>query len=142
MDAGDHGPQAAEAQARWGHTDAYRESAKRTQSYSKADWDRIKAETEAIERGFAEAMTGGELAESARAMDLAERARLQIDGSFYPCSHAMHVKLAEMYTADARFRAHYDDRAEGLAQYVANAIRANGARRSDEVPLRPSQGLS
>jgi hypothetical protein len=39
----------------------------------------------------------------------------------------MHVGLAEMYVADARFKAHYDERAPGLAEYVAEAIRANAA---------------
>ena len=34
----------AEARQRWGHTDAYAESARRTASYTKADWARIKAE--------------------------------------------------------------------------------------------------
>ena len=124
----ENGPYAAEAKERWGHTDAYKESAKRAKSYSKDDWDRIKDETEAIEQGFADAMKSGAPADGERAMDLAEQARLQIDRSFYPCSHAMHAGLADMYTADARFRAHYDDRAEGLAEYVATAIRANGAR--------------
>lgn len=126
----ENGPYAAEAKERWGHTDAYKESAKRAKSYSKDDWDRIKDETEAIEQGFADAMKSGAPADGERAMDLAEQARLQIDRSFYPCSHAMHANLAEMYTADARFRAHYDDRAEGLAEYVATAIRANGARQT------------
>ena len=52
---------------------------------------------------------------------------MHIDRRFYPCSHSMHVSLAEMYTVDPRFRAHYEDRAEGLATYVAAAIRANAA---------------
>jgi hypothetical protein len=64
------------------------------------------------------------------AMDAAEEARLHIHRWYYPCSHAMHAGLAEMYTADPRFRAHYDDRAEGLAQFVADAIRANAVRAS------------
>jgi len=125
-----NGPHAAEAKERWGHTDAYKESAKRTASYSRADWDEMKAETEAIEAGFAEALGKGAPADGEQAMDLAEEARLQIDRRFYPCSHAMHANLAEMYTADTRFRAHYDDRAEGLAEYVAAAIRANQARQA------------
>jgi hypothetical protein len=43
----------------------------------------------------------------------------------------MHAALAEMYTADERFRAHYDDRVDGLAAYVSEAIRANRERRGD-----------
>jgi len=62
-------------------------------------------------------------------MALAEQARVHIDRWFYPCSRAMHAALAEMYTADARFAAHYEERAAGLAAFMADAIRAN-ARRS------------
>lgn len=120
-------PHAEEARERWGHTEAYQESSRRTGSYGKAEWAKIKAEAEAIEAGFAEAMAGGAAADSEAATALAERARLHIDRWFYPCSHEMHASLAMMYTADARFRAHYDDRAEGLAEYVSSAIHANGA---------------
>ena len=126
----EHAPHAAEAKERWGDTDAYKESAKRTKDYSKADWDIIKGQSQSIEKGLADAMKSGEPADGERAMDLAEQARLHIGRWFYPCSHAMHANLADMYTADARFRAHYDEQAVGLADYVADAIRANGARQN------------
>ena len=32
-----------------------------------------------------------------------------------------------MYTADERFKANYEKRGEGLAEYVATAIKANQA---------------
>ena len=37
-----------EAGERWGDTDAYKESARRTKRYTKEDWERFKAESEAI----------------------------------------------------------------------------------------------
>jgi len=61
-------------------------------------------------------------------MDQAEEARMHIDRWFYPCSHRMHAGLADMYTSDVRFASHYDERAEGLASFVAAAIKANAAR--------------
>jgi len=115
----------AEVRERWGETDAYRESARRTKRYTEADWARIKGEAEAIESGFASALEAGDPADGERALGLAEAARAHIDRWYYPCSHRMHAALADMYTADARFRAHYDERAEGLADYVAAAIKAN-----------------
>jgi hypothetical protein len=118
-------PHAEEAKARWGGTSAYRESARRSKRYGDTEWAAIRTEMEEIEQGFADAMTAGEPAESERATDFAEAARLHIDRWFYPCSRAMHGSLAEMYTADPRFKAHYDERADGLAEYVAAAIRAN-----------------
>lgn len=118
-------PWANEAEERWGHTDEYRESARRTQSYDADAKARIAAELNTIEADFAEAMTKGVPADDPLTRGIAERARLHIDRWYYPCPPRMHVALAEMYTADDRFRAHYDDRAEGLATYVADAIRAN-----------------
>lgn len=127
----DHAAHEAEARERWGGTDAYRASARRTKQYTEDDWARINAAQEGIEAGFADAMAAGEASDGERAMHLAEQARLHIDRSFYPCSHRMHAGLADMYVTDPRFRAHYDDRAAGLAEYVAAAIKANAAGATD-----------
>ncbi|MEJ2204202.1 MAG: TipAS antibiotic-recognition domain-containing protein [Gemmatimonadota bacterium] len=113
---------------RWGDTEAYRESSRRTSGYAPADWQKINAELEEIEAALAQALANGEAPDGLRAMDLAEAARLHIDRWYYPCSHAMHVGLADMYTADPRFEGHYEDRAEGLAAFVSAAIKANAAR--------------
>ena len=126
---GEHDPteHANEARERWGDTDAYRQSNERTSSYGKDDWLRIKAEQEAVEARLAAAMAAGLPATSSEAMDAAQAHREQI-GNFYDCSAQMHVGLAEMYLADPRFTAHYEQRAPGLAQYVHDAILANAAR--------------
>jgi MerR family transcriptional regulator, thiopeptide resistance regulator len=116
-----------EAEARWGETEAYRESMRRTKGFTKGDRARIKAESEAIEQALADLMAEGRVPDSEKAMEQAEAHRAHI-GNFYECSHTMHVALADMYEADPRFRQHYDRRAEGLASYVAAAIRANAAR--------------
>ena len=121
-------PHADEARERWGDTDAYRESARRAKAYKPADWAKIKSEGEAVEAAMAALLRAGEPADGTKAMELAEQARLHIDRWFYPCSHKMHVGLAEMYTADPRFMAHYEDREPGLAAFVAAAIRANAER--------------
>lgn len=118
----------AEAQERWGDTDAYKESARRTARYTKADWDRFKTESEAIGAATVALMDASVPADDPRAMDLAEKARLQIDRWFYPCSPAMHVSLAEMYVADPRFTATYETMREGMARYWHDAILANAAR--------------
>lgn len=124
------GPWAGEARERWGDTDAYKESARRARQYKAADWSKIEAEVEAVEAAMAALLAAGEAPDGPKAMDLAEEARLHIHRWFYPCSHTMHVGLAEMYTADARFAAHYDDRAPGLSAFMAGAIRANAARQA------------
>lgn len=126
----DHDQHAAEAQDRWGDTDAYRESQRRAATYTKEDWVRIKADSEAVTRRMLDAMTAGLPPTSGPAMDAAEAHRAQIDSSFYPCTLEMHRALAQMYLADPRFTATYEAMAPGMAQYVHDAIEANAARRA------------
>jgi DNA-binding transcriptional MerR regulator len=117
-----------EVEERWGKTDAFKESHRRTSKYRKEDWKRLGQEAESIGAGLADALRQGLPATSETAMDLAEQARLHIDRWFYPCSHEMHENLGEMYVADPRFMKHYEDRQPGLAVYVRDAIAANAGR--------------
>jgi MerR family transcriptional regulator, thiopeptide resistance regulator len=118
-----------EVRERWGDTEEYRESARRTKGYTKEDWQAIRAESEDITRALAAQMEAGTPADGEAAVDLAEQHRLHIDQRFYPCSHAMHRGLGEMYVEDARFRENYERVRVGLAAYVRDAIRANATRR-------------
>jgi DNA-binding transcriptional MerR regulator len=128
---GDHDPSQydAEVEERWGETDAYRESRRRTSSYTKDDWLRIKAEGADVERRFAEALRSGVAADSEQAMDVAEEHRQHVSRWFYDCPPQMHAGLGRMYVEDERFTAHYEEIAPGLAQYVSTAVQANAARR-------------
>jgi len=118
----------AEVQQRWGDTDAYAESARRTKRYTKEDWQRFKDESQAIGLAAAALMDEGVASDDPRAMAVVEQARLQIDTWFYPCSHTMHCNLAEMYIADPRFTATYEKIHEGMAQWWHDAIMANAKR--------------
>ena len=128
---GEHDPEQyqAEAEERWGDTEAWAQSRRRTAAHSKEDWVRIKEEGEAVERRFAEALRAGVPADSAQAMDIAEEHRQQISRNFYDCPPALHAGLGRMYVEDGRFTAHYERLAPGLAQYVSTAVQANAARR-------------
>ncbi len=127
---GDNDPAqyAEEAEQRWGETDAYRESHRRTKSYTKDDWMAIKAESAALTDAAAAALAAGEPASSNAAMDAVERHRQHISRWFYECDYGMHRGLAEMYVADERFAANYERVAPGLAQYMHDAILANAER--------------
>jgi DNA-binding transcriptional MerR regulator len=127
---GDHDPTqyADEVQERWGDTDAYQQSNARTSSYRKEDWLRIQAEQAVVEQRLIAALSAGLPADGPEAMDAAEQHRAQISRNFYDCPSAIHVGLAEMYLADPRFTAHYEQRAPGLAQYLHDAIVANSRR--------------
>jgi hypothetical protein len=119
---------AVEAEQRWGDTDAWRESQRRTATYSKADWEAIRAEGRAVDEAFAAAFRSGVPATDQRAMDAAEAHRQHISRRFYDVSYAMHRNLGDMYVADERFTATYDGVEPGLAGYVRDAIRANADR--------------
>ena len=118
----------AEARERWGDSGAFGESQRRSSSYSKDDWLRIKAEGEQIEQRLLAAMQAGLAPTSTEAMDAAEAHRASISRWFYDCDHGIHRGLGDMYVADPRFTAHYDDRAPGLAAFVHAAVHANAER--------------
>ncbi len=120
----------AEAEARWGDTGAYRESARRARGYSKDDWARFTAESDAVNDAVATLLDDGVPPDDARTMDAAERHRLLIDRWFYPCPHEMHAQLGRMYVTDARFTTTYEKVRAGMAQYLCDAIAANAARAS------------
>ncbi|MGI5865617.1 MAG: MerR family transcriptional regulator, partial [Myxococcales bacterium] len=119
-----------EVEQRWGETDAYRESARRTARYGKKEWEQIKAEGGAIQKEFAEAMAAGIAPTDVRAMDLAEKHRKYLERWFYKCPREMHRGLGEMYVADPRFTENIDRLRPGLAAYQRDAFVAN-SKRSD-----------
>jgi hypothetical protein len=117
-----------EAKQRWGETDAYKESARRTKQYKPEDWRQMKEEYDSIMNDAAAALRSSLAADDSAVMDIAERHRLSIDRWFYPCSARMHAALADMYEADHRFAHSIDKYAPGLTPFFSAAIRANGRR--------------
>jgi DNA-binding transcriptional MerR regulator len=101
---------------------------RRTARYKDQDWKRMKEELNAILEKLAERMHEEAKASDSDVVELAEEHRLHIDRWFYPCSRKMHEGLASMYVGDDRFKASFERHGEGLAQFLADAIRANGAR--------------
>lgn len=122
----------AEAEARWGQTDAYRESMARTKRYGKDDWEKIKAEGSAVFVDLAKLAKDGKPATGTEAMDCAERHRQHISRWFYPCPPSMHQGLGEMYVNDARFTQNIDRYHTGLSLYAREAFAANAARQSSK----------
>lgn len=119
---------ADEAEARWGETEPYRESRRRTRSYTKQDWMAIKTESDLITSAFSASKAAGDAPGSASAMDAAEQHRQHISRWFYECTPEVHRGLGEMYVTDERFAANYDSAAPGLAAYIRDAFAANAAR--------------
>lgn len=116
-----------EVRERWGDSNAYRESQRRTRGYSRADWERYREEAQAIMRDAAVLFRSGLSPDSEPAIEVAERHRRSIDRWFYPCPPSMHVMLSELYEADPRFAQSIDEAAPGLTPWLAAAIRANAS---------------
>jgi DNA-binding transcriptional MerR regulator len=115
---------AAEAEERWGDTDAWKQSQQRVSQFSKQDWIAVKAEGDALLADLAQAKRGGVEPGSAEANELAARHRASID-RFYDCGDEMHRNLVEMYLADERFTRYYDDVEPGLAQFLHDIVVAS-----------------
>ena len=107
--------EAEEAEQRWGHTDAYKESARRTKQYGKAEWEQIRAEGDAVFARFAELMAANAPIDDPRVQAAVTAHREHITRWFYPCSVEIQRGLAEMFVADARFTQNIDKIAPGLA---------------------------
>lgn len=115
---------AGEAEQRWGDTDEWKQSRQRVAQLSKQDWIDIKAEGDALLHDLAAAKRAGVGPGSPEADALAARHRASIE-RFYDCGGEMHRGLVEMYLADPRFTAYYDDVEPGLAQFVRDVVIAS-----------------
>ena len=124
FDGFDPAPYETEVQERWGDTDAYRQSAARTARYTQADWQRIRAEMDAITADYVALMDAGVPPTDARASAVAARHRAHISGAYYDASPAMMRGLAQMWVADDRFRRSIDRARPGLADYQGRAVTA------------------
>jgi DNA-binding transcriptional MerR regulator len=117
-----------EARERWGDSEAYRESARRTKRYAKKDWEQIKAEGAQIQHELVAQMEAGRAPTDPAVMDVAERHRGYITRWFYPCSYEIHRGLGELYVSDPRFTENIDKLRPGLAAFTRDALRANAER--------------
>lgn len=119
---------AAEVEQRWGDTEAYRESKRRTAGYTQRDFAAIKAESESLFGRLAALLDAGAAPTTTAAMDAAEEHRQHIERWFYPCPKTLHRGLGELYVNDPRFTANIDRVRSGLAAYACAAFRANAER--------------
>ncbi|MEU2564104.1 MerR family transcriptional regulator [Streptomyces longispororuber] len=117
-----------EAQRRWGGTEAYAASRRRTAAYTKEDWKRLRDAFDALHARMADLLAAGVPAGSPRAMDVAEEHRRFISDHYYACTYEIHAGLGELYVADPRFTATYEAIKPGLARYMRDAMKANATR--------------
>ena len=114
----------AEARERWGATEAFQESQKRLASYSTVEKKNAQAAQEEALQGILDVMDRGLPPTSMEAIVAADHCRHVISRWYFECTPEMHKQLATLYVTDERFRAFYESRREGLAQYFHDAIHA------------------
>ena len=120
----DPGEYEQEVQQRWGDTDAYKQSMARTKSYTKADWQQIKAEADGISQQFVALMDAGVSPQSAQAQAVAAQHHAHLERWYYDCPPAMYANLSELWVNDPRFTKNIDKARAGLAAYQRAAVLA------------------
>ena len=114
----------AEARERWGNTDAYKEHAEKTKSYSKEKFQNLGEDMDGILEEFAICMKNGATPDSNEALSLVKKLQNHITENYYTCTNQILAGLGQMYVADERFKNNIDKHADGTAAFVSEAIRA------------------
>ena len=115
---------AKEVRERWGNTEAYQESERRTAEYSQSDWSELHAGMDAIMAGFAELNAEGAAPQDESARLQVERLKGFITERMYTCTDEILLGLGQMYVADERFLKNIDKHGEGTAAYVSACIKS------------------
>jgi len=114
---------ADEVREKWGSTDAYSQSMKKTKHYSKEDWELVTKKSQDIINKFSGRI--GEEPSSKEVQSLVKEWQDFITESYYDCTDEILKGLGEMYVADERFKKNIDKYKEGTAEFIRDAIRKN-----------------
>ena len=112
----------AEAQERWGKTDAWQEHAEKTKNYSKDNWNSLAADMDIIMGEFAVCMKNGDAPDAEAAQNLVKKLQSHITANYYNCTAEILHGLGQMYVADERFKNNIDKHAAGTAEFISRAI--------------------
>lgn len=110
---------AAEAEQRWGHTDAYKQSKERTKHLTKDDYKKMAKDADIFMRKLATCIDGGPDSDETQAMIKEHYESLR---TFYDPSPELYRGLADMYVQDDRFRAYYDKYDPRMADFMRDAM--------------------
>ncbi len=109
----------AEAKARWGNTDAWKQSQERTKNWTKEDYARIQAEGESLMREIAANMGKGATSGDVQKLIGKHYRALR---TFYEPNLEMYRGLADMYVADPRFAAYFQKFDKDLPEFMQSAM--------------------
>lgn len=110
-----------EARQKWGETDAFKQSTERVKKMGEEGLNEVLKESGKLTEEIAQCMKDGESPEGEATQRLIAK---HYDGlrAFYEPNAQIYSGLASMYIADARFKATYENVAEGLAQFMHDAM--------------------
>ena len=111
-----------EAKQRWGNTEAYKESERKTAGYSEEKMNDVNAGLNAVLAEFAETLKNGATPESESAQALVKKLQAYITENFYTCTKEILAGLGQMYVADERFKENIDKNGNGTAEFISSAI--------------------
>lgn len=111
---------AKEARERWGDTDAYAESERKTAGYGKEEWTMIEQEAGEIFAAFA--ALRGRAPGDPGVQALVARWQAHITAHYYACTKEILAGLGQMYAADERFMQNIDRAGAGTARLMSDAI--------------------
>lgn len=109
-----------EVKERWGNTKSYKQSKKRTDSYSKEDIKLANDNMDNLIKQFSE-LRGKDPA-SEEVQSLVESWRQYITDTWYDCTKDILAGLGQMYVEDTRFTENIDKFGEGTAKLISKAI--------------------
>lgn len=110
-----------EVEKKYGESDAYNESKKKTSKYSKEDWNNIMEEIDGVYRKLAE-LKDRDVSDE-KVQELVHNWRMLITKNFYNCSIEIFSGLADMYIYDERFTKNIDKYGEGFANFLSEAMK-------------------
>ena len=109
-----------EVKEKWGKTDAFTQSNKKTGTYTKEDWKSVKNKSDKIMQKFAQKLDS-DPAES-DVQHLVKEWQDFITHSYYDCTDEILAGLGKMYIADERFVENIDKFGTGTARLMSEAI--------------------
>ncbi len=109
-----------EVKERWGNTDAYAQSRKKTSGYSKEDWKKVSEGMDELLKRFSEQIGNDPASDSIQKLVI--EWQNYINDTYYDCTKEILAGLGQMYVADERFTKNMDKFGVGTTQLISDAI--------------------
>lgn len=112
---------AAEAEQRWGNTDAYKQSKERTKHLTKEDYKRMAKDGNAFMKTLAACIDSGPTSERTQELIGQHYESLR---TFYDPSPELYRGLGQMYVDDPRFRKYFEKYDPRMPEFMRDAMHA------------------